>query len=420
MTADRPSGEAINADRTTRAYTLLAIVLFTTIAAAGFLQHYMNGKQSALMQVALLSEQQVRLTQLMGILVAQNEAAPDKARLERLREAAHAAQDTVPRIEYAMTLSSWSPMPQINFDSLQPVRVLTDRVLSYAAHAAAGNKGYATGYAEQIADLTRQDIAGAWQAEAGAFIAARRQETRTVMMGAYALYAVMLGLLAWQAVGLALPAFAVISRQREVLQNLAAADGLTGLYNRSMLFRVAGMLISSARRHKQELAVLSVNIDGCQKINEKHGRAGGDAAIRVIAETIAEQLRTSDVIGRVGGNEFALFLPSTDEYRAGVVAEKIRTAVEAIPFSVGDSNIVLTISIGVADIQPHHKTPDDMLRAAEYALRYAKKAGRNRAMTYSAAHLEAAQAVESGATGGDIVGAAGEDEAGRKAADGAA
>jgi diguanylate cyclase (GGDEF)-like protein len=85
------------------------------------------------------------------------------------------------------------------------------------------------------------------------------------------------------------------------------------------------------------------------------------------------------------------------------VAEKLRTAVEAIPFSIGDSNIVLTISIGIADIQPHHKSPDDMLRAAEYALRSAKQAGRNRAMTYSAAHLAAAQAVESGATGGDIV-----------------
>ncbi|HRI77192.1 MAG TPA: GGDEF domain-containing protein [Alphaproteobacteria bacterium] len=396
--------DSINAEKVSRAYMLLAILLFTAITGAGFLQHHIGNKQTALMQVAMLSEQQVRLTQLMGIIVAQNQETPDPKNIERLRAAANAALEAEPRMLLNMHIATWSPMPQLNLEALQPVRQLTDKVFSYAAHSENNNKGFARDYAQEIMQLSRSNVAAAWHQEATAFIDARVKETQKVIYFSYALYAAMLALLAWQAVGLVMPALNVILRQRDFLKNLAAADALTGLYNRGMLFRVASMLISSARRHKQELAVLSVDVDGCQKINDKHGRAGGDLAIRVIAETIAEQLRTSDVIGRVGGNEFALFLPSTDEYRAGVVAEKIRTAVESIPFSIGDSNIVLTISIGVADIQPHHKTPDDMLRAAEYALRLAKKAGRNRAMTYSAAHLEAAEAVGGGATGGDAVG----------------
>ncbi|MDY0009310.1 MAG: GGDEF domain-containing protein [Bdellovibrionales bacterium] len=401
------SGQAnqggINPEKTTRLYIILVIMLFTAIVGAGFLHHHIGQKQTALMLTAQMSEQQMRINQMMTMLVDQNQKTPEPKNLERLRAAASNAQQIEPRMLVAMHAATWSPLAKLDLENLQPVRQLTDKVFSYAAFAEAGQRGYAREYAEQIAALARQDVGVAWHAQVSDFIASRASETQKIIFVSYAFYAAMLALLAWQAMSLVMPALNHIAQQREHLQNLAAADALTGLYNRSMLFKVVHMLISSARRHKQELAVLSVNVDGTQKINDKHGRAGGDKAIRVIADTIAEQLRNSDVIGRVGGDEFALFLPSTDEYRAGVVAEKIRTAVEAIPFSVGDSNIVLTISIGVADIQPHHKSPDDMLRAAEYALRHAKQAGRNRAVTYSAAHQDAAQAVEQGATGGDPV-----------------
>ncbi len=390
-------------DKTSRAYIILVILLFSAITGAGFLHHYIGQKQAALMQTAQLLEQQIRMVQVMGLTVEQNEEEHSAANIARLREAALAAQSITQRLPLAMHLSTWSPMGHLDLQNLQPVGQLTDKVFSYAAYAEATQRGYAREYAGQIDELMKANVGAAWHTEVSEFIAARTAETQQIIFLSYALYAAMLGLLAWQSMMMVLPALNYIDTLRARLHNLAAADALTGLYNRSMLFKVVGMLISSARRHKQELAVLSVDVDGCQKINEKYGRAGGDAAIKVIAETMAEQLRTSDVIGRVGGNEFALFLPATDEYRGSVVAEKLRTAVEAIPFSIGDSNIVLTISVGVADIQPHHKTPDDMLRAAEYALRSAKQGGRNRAMTYSAAHLSAAQAVESGATGGDII-----------------
>jgi diguanylate cyclase (GGDEF)-like protein len=392
-----------NPEKTTRAYLILVILLFSAITGAGFLHHHIGQKQTALMQVAQMAEQQMRISQMMGIIVEQNQKQTDPQNVERLRAAAAAAQQIEPRMLVAMHMATWSPMATLDLTNLLPVRQLTDKVFSYAAYAHVGEKAYARGYAEEIAELAKKNVGAAWHEEVSAFIQTRMAETQRVIYLSYALYAAMLALLAWQAMSLVMPALNQLSQMRAYLHNLAAADALTGLYNRSMLFKVVSMLISSARRHKQELAVLSVNVDGVQKINDKHGRGGGDLAIRIIADTISEQLRTSDVVGRVGGDEFALFLPSTDEYRASVVAEKIRTAVEAIPFSIGDSNIVLTISIGVADIQPHHKSPDDMLRAAEYALRHAKQAGRNRAVTYSAAHLAAAEAVGQGATGGDDV-----------------
>ncbi|MDP2204719.1 MAG: GGDEF domain-containing protein [Alphaproteobacteria bacterium] len=395
--------EGVNPEKTTRAYLILVILLFSAITGAGFLHHHIGQKQMALMQVAQMAEQQMRISQMMALIVAQNQKESDPANVERLRAIAAAAQQIEPRMLIAMHMATWSPLATLGLDNLQPVRQLTDKVFSYAAYANVGEKAYARGYAEEIAALNKQGVGEAWHGDVSAFIQTRTVETQRVIYMSYGLYALMLVLLAWQAMSLVMPALNQLSQMRAYLHNLAAADALTGLYNRSMLFKVVGMLISSARRHKQELAVLSVNVDGVQKINDKHGRGGGDLAIRVIADTISEQLRTSDVVGRVGGDEFALFLPSTDEYRASVVAEKIRIAVEAIPFSIGDSNIVLTISIGVADIQPHHKSPDDMLRAAEYALRQAKLAGRNRAVTYTAAHLAASAAVEKGATGGDDV-----------------
>lgn len=390
-------------EKTMRFYLALVIMLFTAVISSGFLNYNINQKQVALMQVGQLLEQQVRLTQLMGTLVAENETEHSSENIRRLREAAAMSQEVEPRMLVAMHMANWAPAGKLKLEALQPIRQVTDKVFSYAAYAEAGQGSYAREYAGQIAASIRNNAGASWHAETSGFITARTEDMHRAVLFSYGLYVLIFVLLAWQSMMLVMPAFSYIQSLRARLQNLAATDPLTGLYNRSMLFKVAGMLISSARRHKQELAVLSVDVDGCKRINEKYGRAGGDAAIRVIADTLFEQLRTSDVIGRVGGNEFALFLPATDEYRASMVAEKLRAAVEAIPFTWGGSNIVLTISVGIADIQPHHKTPDDMLRAADYALRHAKRTGRNRTFTFSAAHFATTQAVESGATGGDLV-----------------
>lgn len=203
-------------------------------------------------------------------------------------------------------------------------------------------------------------------------------------VASFALYGLLLGLLAYESFFLVRPALHQIARLRQQQEQMAATDLLTGAYNRSALFKVAVMLIGSARRHKQELTVLAVDIDELARVNDRQGRAGGDAAIRAVAKTMAETLRNSDVMGRIGGGEFAVFLPGTDEYRASFVAEKLRAAIEDLPFAVKESIILLRVSIGIAQMQEFHRTPDDLLRAAEAALAQAKKNGRNCIMTRAA------------------------------------
>ena len=199
----------------------------------------------------------------------------------------------------------------------------------------------------------------------------------------FGLCAAMVVVVLYQLSALFAPAIAHIRQQREHLEHMGSTDMLTGFYNRAMLFKVVSTLISGARRHKHPLTALAVDIDEIKVINDKHGRAAGDTAIKKVAGALGEVLRTSDVMGRVGGGEFAVFLPSTDEYRASFAAEKLRAAIEALPFNVKDAVVLLRVSIGVAEMQPHHKTTDDVLRAAESALKFAKDSGRNRVGTLS-------------------------------------
>ena len=129
--------------------------------------------------------------------------------------------------------------------------------------------------------------------------------------------------------------------------------------------------------------MLVVDVDEFEKLNDKYGRAVGDAVLSRLAEELATCLRNSDVLGRFGGDEFAILLPATDEYRATYVAEKLRAAAEAMAYTQDEQQIMLTVSVGLAEIQQHHTTPDDMLRAAQSALQKAKKDGRNRCVAFS-------------------------------------
>lgn len=217
-----------------------------------------------------------------------------------------------------------------------------------------------------------------------AVIAVGRNEIQLLIYLSVGIYAAIIGLLGYATLFLFFPAIAHIRKQRKQLEHMTSSDLLTGLYNRAALFKVASMLINGAKRHKYEVSVLAIDIDELKKINDAKGRAAGDAALREVASALGETLRNSDAIGRVGGNEFAIFLPSTNEYQAMLVAEKLRKAVEDVVFGDGYRTLLLRISIGVAEMQQTHKTPDDILRAAEAALRQAKKTGRNKVVPYSA------------------------------------
>jgi two-component system, cell cycle response regulator len=166
----------------------------------------------------------------------------------------------------------------------------------------------------------------------------------------------------------------LLTRERE-LERLAYYDELTGLPNRRSVLRQLEALISRGRRHGHALALLMVDADHFKAVNDRHGHAAGDAALRALADRLRERLRTEDVAGRFGGEEFVIGLPDADAEGAAAVAEGVRAAVRARPLTVAGRELTLTVSVGWATWED-----DDLgqlLARADGALYEAKAAGRD-------------------------------------------
>ena len=165
----------------------------------------------------------------------------------------------------------------------------------------------------------------------------------------------------------------------------ATHDPLTGLLNRGALTLHLDKL--QAWRHQEhagnrapECAVLMMDIDHFKKINDTHGHSVGDLVLTEFARVLADQTRPEDCVARYGGEEFVILLIDTDSNRALKVADRIRQAVEAHPFSNHEhQRIPVTTSVGVANLKKH-EAPQQALERADVALYRAKEAGRNRVM----------------------------------------
>jgi diguanylate cyclase (GGDEF)-like protein len=154
------------------------------------------------------------------------------------------------------------------------------------------------------------------------------------------------------------------------LTEIARRDGMTGLLNREAFIREAGA--------RQGGWLLLVDIDRFKSINDSFGHAAGDAALLAVVSAIRACIGESDFSGRIGGEEFASFLPGADRQRAGIVAAAIRDAVRAIEFRPrGDVAHPLTVSIGASALGEREDVSSAML-AADRQLYAAKNAGRDR------------------------------------------
>ncbi len=164
----------------------------------------------------------------------------------------------------------------------------------------------------------------------------------------------------------------------ERLKMLAATDDLTGLWNRRYFLGRAEYEISRAIRDGQPLALVFLDIDHFKAINDIHGHAAGDRALEFLATVLTNQLRTTDTIGRIGGEEFAILFPNTEVSGAFTIAEKIRRYFENSSFRYDDQQIGFTVSMGLAGLTPEIKGIDALLLSADIACYKAKEAGRNR------------------------------------------
>ncbi len=157
----------------------------------------------------------------------------------------------------------------------------------------------------------------------------------------------------------------------------AYTDPVTGINNRSAMDDVLGHDIELARRHKQPLALLMLDVDFFKQVNDEHGHVVGDAVLRQLAECIIETVRRSDNVFRYGGEEFNVILSNTSHDGALLLAERIRQAVAHHEFSYADLKLQITVSIGVAMLD-NNEGPADLVDKADQALYQAKNAGRNR------------------------------------------
>jgi len=169
---------------------------------------------------------------------------------------------------------------------------------------------------------------------------------------------------------------AVLRARRRVaaLEDMARRDSLTGLPNRRALLEAVERQGRLDRREGQPSALLMIDFDRFKQLNDGHGHDAGDAALRRFAAIAAETLRTTDTIGRIGGEEFAVLLPGVDGGQAVAVAEKLRQA-------VAEDRLVssprVTVSIGITTLV-QGETVEETLRRADRGLYRAKAAGRNR------------------------------------------
>ena len=172
-------------------------------------------------------------------------------------------------------------------------------------------------------------------------------------------------------------------RNAERLETLASTDSLTGIYNRRYFVKLAEMEWSRFQRYLRPLSMLMVDIDHFKSVNDRYGHATGDMAISWVAKTCQEDQRASDVVGRIGGEEFALLLPETDLVQAKFVAERIRAKIESHTMTAPNETFALAVSIGVATASLSMSGIDALMSAADQALYEAKAQGRNRVVEFT-------------------------------------
>ncbi|MDZ3823783.1 MAG: GGDEF domain-containing protein [Pseudoxanthomonas sp.] len=169
-----------------------------------------------------------------------------------------------------------------------------------------------------------------------------------------------------------------IKRLQMAFRRLAQVDGLTGIANRHHFTGQAAELLARAAREGMPATLLMFDLDLFKAINDRHGHAAGDWALRQVARSCARDLREGDLFGRLGGEEFAVLLPGLDAAAALAMAERLRAGIEEIDTTPAGARFPITASFGLAEGRGASADLDALLVRADRALYRAKRAGRNR------------------------------------------
>jgi len=172
-----------------------------------------------------------------------------------------------------------------------------------------------------------------------------------------------------------------ISDRRKLEEELrvqASVDALTGVANRRRFSDTGTREVARALRYRKPLSLLMLDVDHFKKVNDTYGHGIGDEALKAMARTCQGELRATDLLGRLGGEEFAIILPETEPKGALEVAERVRVAISNIEVPLDNDGVLkFTASIGMAHLAPK-ETLEQLLERADSALYRAKQTGRNK------------------------------------------
>ncbi len=171
-------------------------------------------------------------------------------------------------------------------------------------------------------------------------------------------------------------------REAEALERLAAIDGMTGLNNRRNFLALADIEWTRFTRYGRPMALLMCDIDRFKSVNDSYGHDAGDEVIKAVADVLQKQKRASDIVGRLGGEEFALVLPEATLESAVAAGERLRKHVADCVVEAAGTRIPVTISVGASICNTAMGSVEDLIKQADVALYEAKRTGRNRVRRY--------------------------------------
>jgi diguanylate cyclase (GGDEF)-like protein len=171
-----------------------------------------------------------------------------------------------------------------------------------------------------------------------------------------------------------------------VLLDQSTRDPLTGLSNRRSALEELQGWFDLSRRHQRPLSVIMCDLDHFKEVNDTLGHGAGDRVLEEFGQRVKDTLRTTDLAGRIGGEEFLLILPETDLEGALLLAERMRTAAGGEPFQMALGPLQVTCSLGVAQRNSEDRDAGTLLARADGALYSAKRAGRNQVVSDPSAY----------------------------------
>lgn len=177
--------------------------------------------------------------------------------------------------------------------------------------------------------------------------------------------------------------FQNITKQRDMLiklNEMAYNDSLTGIYNRRRFLEEAEKELLRSKRFARYISLLMIDIDHFKEINDQHGHLAGDEVIVAIVQECKNRIRATDIIARLGGEEFAIVLVDTDSEKAVIVADDIRRRIADLDMNIYGKSIKVTISIGITTFhyEDNELTLEKLIDNADRALYFAKNSGRNK------------------------------------------